>query len=376
MFFALAQASGSLSVAGLVTAAVNLGVVMLGPMRARVVDRLGRRVLPAFALAYAACGAGLLLCAYARAPLGVVMAAGAMMGACPPPLGAAMRTAWSEIAPQGAMRTRAYSLDAVVEEVIFTAGPLAASLAIALVDPLAAVGAGFTLMIVGAAAFGSGPATRARTSAGQAGRQPRARVLRIPRFWTLLLTLAGVFCALGLLDIAVPVTAAHAGSPEAAGYLLAALSASSAAGGLLFGRRRWARPWHVLLSYVPAILAVLIALMSLTSTLWLLAVGLALTGLVLAPSLIMGYLIADELAPDEGRTEASAWLNTASNAGATVGMAVGGLLAEGPTTALLFVAASLVLLATALGPGRALSRGQTTVLAATQYLPGNVGPHQ
>ncbi|WP_146069917.1 hypothetical protein [Cryobacterium sp. M15] len=38
--------------------------------------------------------------------------------------------------------------------------------------------------------------------------------------------------------------------------------------------------------------------------------------LFLAPSLVTGYLLADDLTAPEVRTEASSWINTAVNAGA------------------------------------------------------------
>ncbi|TFD28814.1 hypothetical protein [Cryobacterium lyxosi] len=40
--------------------------------------------------------------------------------------------------------------------------------------------------------------------------------------------------------------------------------------------------------------------------------------LFLAPSLVTGYLLADDVTAPEVRTEASSWINTAVNAGAAV----------------------------------------------------------
>lgn len=69
-------------------------------------------------------------------------------------------------------------------------------------------------------------------------------------------------------------------------------------------------------------------LVSQVDTLGLFAAGLALVGLFLAPSLITGYLIADTIVPASGRTEASTWINTSVNLGASLASAAAGIAIE------------------------------------------------
>jgi len=357
LFFSIAQATGSLGTAGLTAAALNLTVVVCGPGRARLVDRFGRRVLPAMAVLYAVSTALLLWIAHAHAPTPYLLLAGALVGACPPPLGPSMRGVWAEITPEGPLRLRAFSLDAVVEEVLFTVGPLLAGLAIAVADPRAALVLALALMIGGSAVFGFGPRTSSTREASPGKlEEPSRGLLRTPGFTPMLLTLTGLFAAMGLVDVAIPVTAAHAGSPASAGWLMAGLSAGSAVGGLLFGRRTWATPFARLLPRAALLLAALIAILIVLSPLWLLAAGLVVTGLLLSPGLIMAYALADELAPAQVRTRSSIWVNTAGNAGVTMGTALAGALADHVPTQLLYAVAALVLLATAALPGRLLAR--------------------
>lgn len=361
LFFTVAGASGSLSAAGLSAAALNLTVVVAGPLRARLVDRCGRRVLPLLALLYAASTALLVTAAYADAPLPVLLALAALAGACPPPLGPAMRVAWAQLTPEGPLRLRAYSLDAVVEEILFTAGPLLTGVAIAAAAPQAALVAAFGLLITGAALFGFAPGPPAAASAPASSAAPgRARLLRSPRFVAMLLIVAGFFGGLGLVDVAVPVAAVAAGSPAAAGYLLAALSAGSVVGGLLFGRRTWRTPFAALLPRAAGLLGVLVVVLALLPSLWLLGVGLLLAGLVLSPGLIMAYALAEQLSPESARTEASVWVNTACNAGITAGTALAGLLADAAPRWLLFALGGALVLAAAAIPGRLLSRPATS----------------
>ncbi|MCP2324086.1 MFS family permease [Hamadaea flava] len=359
LFFTVAQATGSLGTAGLTAAALNLTVVLCGPGRARLIDRFGRRVLPAFASLYAVSTTLLVWAAQAHAPTPLLLLAAALVGACPPPLGPTMRTVWADLMPEGPLRLRALSLDAVVEEVLFTAGPLITGVAIAIADPRVALALALALMITGSAVFGFGPPTSrtpATADAADAATEAGVGLLRSPGFLPMLFTLAGLFAAMGLVDVAVPVTAAHAGTPATAGWLLAGMSAGSAVGGLLFGRRTWATPFARLLPKVALLLAALVAGLILLSPLWMLAAGLIVTGLLLSPSLIMAYALADELAPAGARTRASVWVNTAGNAGITTGTALAGALADHVPAQLLYAVAALVLLGTAALPGRRLAR--------------------
>jgi len=60
----------------------------------------------------------------------------------------------------------------------------------------------------------------------------------------------------------------------------------------------------------------------------LLAVLLIVLGLFVAPAVVTGYLLSDDLTPAIARTEASTWFNTASNAGAAAAAALAGILVQ------------------------------------------------
>ncbi|MFJ4770235.1 hypothetical protein ACIP88_14100 [Streptomyces uncialis] len=73
------------------------------------------------------------------------------------------------------------------------------------------------------------------------------------------------------------------------------------------------------------IAAVLVARLD---TLGLFAAGLALVGFFLAPCLITGYLIAETTVPGTSGTEASAWINTSLNLGASPASAAAGIVID------------------------------------------------
>ena len=183
--------------------------------------------------------------------------------------------------------------------------------------------------------------------------------LREPGFGSLVVALVGLGVVLGTVEVAAPAFAQRHDSPAATGLLLAALSLGSVAGGLLYGARSWplTRSWQllVLVTAQALVSAVLLTARSVT----LLAALLVVLGLFLAPARVTGYLLSDDLTPPETRTEASTWINTASNAGAAASAALAGVLVDryGPATAFAAGSALVGLCVLLAGRSRALRAG-------------------
>lgn len=79
----------------------------------------------------------------ATTPAWVFIALAAFIGLFVPPLGAAMRALWAIVTPNMQARTKAYSLDAVAEELLFTIGPVVISFVVAVTSPAFAIEQGF-----------------------------------------------------------------------------------------------------------------------------------------------------------------------------------------------------------------------------------------
>jgi hypothetical protein len=275
--------TGSLALAGASSAAIALASGLLAPVRGRLVDRYGqRRCLPAMAIAFAAALAGMVAvtrpgAATVPATAGLAAAAGAVA----PPLGASMRVLWLSLVGQGPRLQTAYALDAVLDELLFVAGPLVAGGLATLYRPEAGVLATAGLAVAGTLGFVASPVSRAQagTAAGRSGRAGWAGALSRPGMRTLALSLAGVGAAIGIWEIGLVGAAREAGSAEAASLMLAA----------------WAA---------------------------------ALVGLVMAPLESSAYVLAAELAPPGTLTESGTWMTTAINVTGAVGLAVAGSLAD------------------------------------------------
>jgi MFS family permease len=322
-------ATGSFAVAGAAVGAYALPS-LLAPYKSRLVDRAGvRRTLTCLGLGYAAVLALIGACAVGgvvTAPPYLLLAAAS--GVLSPPAGPVMRGIWAALSPDEAGRSTAYSLDAVAEEGLFAVGPLLVGAVLLVASPVTALAVTAGLALVGASALGLSRAAAAvsvpvRPALGRSLLGP----LLLPGLRWVVVAMLAVGFALAPLEVGVVARATQAGSPAAAGYLLAVLSVGSAAGGLLWGRLRRPPTTGVLLA-VMAVLGLGTAFAGLIPSLPGLGVVLALTGAAIAPAFVVAYVLTDRIVDDGVRTEANTWVATAANVGGAAGAAVAGLLIE------------------------------------------------
>lgn len=241
----------------------------------------------------------------------------------------------------------------MAEEVLFVTGPLLVAAIVLVAPPAAALVVAGMLSVIGTMAMTRSPATISRSSAGARPGGRSARPLRQLGFRPLLMAMLGVGVVLGTVEVPVPAFAHQHHHAAAAGPLLSVLSIGSAAGGLLYGRRTWNLRAGVRVLLLAGGLSLASGTLILASETPLLAAILLILGLLLAPALITGYLLADHLSPTGAGTEASSWINTATNAGAAAGAALAGLLVDHHG------------IPTALATGAGLAAG-CTLLAATR----------
>ncbi|MCX7961851.1 MAG: hypothetical protein N2653_09805, partial [Burkholderiales bacterium] len=123
------QASNSFAVGGLASGFYVAGLAVAAPFLGRSIDRLGARptlIACAFAYPIALAGAGFSFALGAPNIVGLLLCAGA--GACFPPVTASVRSFFSLRLRDDAELATAYSLESVLIEVIFIAGPLLVAL--------------------------------------------------------------------------------------------------------------------------------------------------------------------------------------------------------------------------------------------------------
>ncbi|MFD8814925.1 MFS transporter [Streptomyces sp. NPDC059627] len=347
VLLSVTRATGSYALSGLVMALFGGSAVVLMPVRAALVDRYGpRRALPPMAAAYSSVLC--LLAALTWRPGGPPVALAVtvtLAGCCAPPLGPTMRAVWGRLAEDPALLRRAYSLDGVAEELLYVSGPALVGLLLRFGPPPAGLLLSAVLMLTGTCAFVVSPAVRGavppkRKTGRTPGRFPAAPVVAV----------AGLGLALSAADLLVMAFAEQRSySTQVVPWVLGALSAGSAAGGLLNGVVEWRRPAAERLAWLSAGLGVVLVVAGFAPGMWALAGAMAVAGAFVAPVLTTAYLLADESAGEGERTRAGAWVNAAVNAGSSGGSAVAGLLAGRLPVAVCFALAGGVAVVSAAG---------------------------
>ena len=336
------QTGGSYATAGLVAGcyAVSLGVT--APLLGRLIDRVGQtRVLLGCAAVCAAAFVALAVAAQAGSPALLPVLA-ALGGASLPPVAACLRALWSELLGRGAELQAAFSVEAIVQELIFVIGPPLVALLAAAFAPAAAMVGIAVLLLAGVGAFAGAPASRAwrpqRRAADWAG------PLRSPGIRAVLVCIVVLAAAFGAVEVAVPAAAERLGSRTLAGPLLALWAVGSMLGGLAFGGRGTGRPAERRLVGMLVLVAAGIAVLALTATRFQLGAGMVAAGLGIAPAIACLYLLVDRLAPAGTVTEAFTWVNSGFGIGIAMGNAGGGGVVHraGPDAVFLLAAAAVV----------------------------------
>ena len=372
MVMLVQQVTGLYAVAGIVTGAFALATAVGAPIWGRLMDRHGQPwVLLPIALVSGVAIAAVALATVAHASPGVLVALAIVSGVFFPPLSPAMRAAWRVIFHDDALRRFGYALDASAVELIFVLGPLLLSLLAAFLPPVVPLLVSASLLVIGtvlycltdaartrpqvvasasgagstepdawaAGAPGSGPGP---VAPGSTGGQPVGRFARAASGSAftapgiaLMLVVSGLMAVgFGQLDTAIVATADEVlGSTTMLGILFGFIAGGSCIGGIAYGARSWPGsdrgrlvvllstfaaalvPWPFLLVLEHPPLPVLFAL-------------LFVTGLTIAPALIIFQQLLDELAPPHQMTEAQSLLSASQTTGAAAGMAIAGFTVD------------------------------------------------
>ena len=272
--------------------------------------------------------AALVIAANAEhAPTWVLALCALCGGATFPQVPAAMRSVWSALVEDADQRETAYAMVSIVFEVAVVTAPALVAAIVAVSSPQVAV--------LAAAALGAGASVAfTLTSASRRWRGVPHEVgwlgpLGAPGMRTVFGVLAAFGTAVGIVQVAVPAFAAQRGSAAAGGVLLAALSAGSLIGGLVYGARSWP-------GATPRRLAVLLLGLgsgvrpagrrrqrrSRSPRCWCSA------GCCWRPTTVIGSTLLDTVAPSGTVTEAFTVMVMAIVVGTAVGNAIGGSIVE------------------------------------------------
>lgn len=344
----LSQLRGSYALAGAVSASFVLTYALVSPQVSRWVDRRGQsRVLP-LATAISVLGLLLLLGAtWWQAPDWILFA-GAVLAGFMPSMSAMVRARWTAIYRGQDRLQTAYSLETVLDEVTFIAGPpLSVGLAVA-VFPQAGVLAAVVLLIAGVSALllqkGSEPPIQVQ----EQGSRPSVLRLNSVRLLALLMVAMGV--VVGTVDIVSVAFAEQMGQPGAASLVLSAYALGSCVAGLVFGGLKLNIPLHRLLLLGGLATAATTLPLLLVASVAQLAGAVLLAGLFFAPTMTVAMSLVERVVPEQQLTEGMTWLLAGLNIGVAMGAAASGRMVDqgGASSGFmvaLYAAALIVLLA-------------------------------
>lgn len=375
------SARDNYSQAGAVTAAFTLAVAIGTPFWGSRLDVYGQsKVLLPLGLVSGGLLIALTLSIARGASMPVLFVLAAGVGLAFPPISPAMRGAWRVLLEADEERRAAFALEGVIIEVVFVAGPLLISSLLLFGPaelPLLITSA---LLAVGAAGYSlTGAARRWRPEPHADGGSYRGRSpLRSIGVLMAIAVALMVALAFGLLDVSLAATAQTVlGDQKLVGLLFMAVAGGSAIGGTVFGALRlpWPERSLVAVSLTGFLIGAIIVTVLLNSGVRSAAVlmpALFITGLSIAPALIMLANLVDAHADRDRLNEAQGWLSTAFTGGAAAGTAIAGFVVDagGPVrsfTAIVMVLPVAVLVALL---GRRLWRSSGVAEPTPAKVPG------
>lgn len=317
---------GSFALAGAVSAALGLGLAAGAPLLGRLIDRRGQTgVLTVTAtIATAAVVIAGVLPAGTSPALLLVLAV--VTGAAAPPIAPCLRALFGRNL-QAEERHGALALDAALQEVSFTVGPLVFVTALAAVSPRLGLLSAGAALLAGTLTFAASP--ESRDVPADASARPRGGALAVAGIRTLLLVAAGMGAAYGATEVALVGAADAVHSDAVLGVLLAGWSIPSLIAGLVSAQRGAPADQARALVLLTAATAFPTAALAFMPNVWTLGLMLAASGAIAAPMFATLYSLVGQVAVPGTTTEAFTWLGSGLFAGLALGGAVGGGLISG-----------------------------------------------
>ncbi|MDQ6851335.1 MAG: MFS transporter [Actinomycetota bacterium] len=333
--------TGHYGFAGVLSATYVLGAVPGNPLLARLIDRYGQRrmLLPASAVTLAAVVV-LAVLLEDDAPDAALAVPTFIAGFSYLSVGSLVRARWSLVLAGRPELGTAYSLESVLDEVIFVFGPLIATLIATHADPIIVLYVCCVLIGVGALWLSTQRGTEPMPH--PAGGPPHPSALRHRGVVLLSVGAAGMGALFASAEVTMVAFCGQHGQRGLSGLVLALFAAGSGTAGLVYGARTWRASVLARYRLQAVIFAVLPILFLAATDVVVLAVCAFVVGLATAPTLITAFGLVEQLVPGTSLTEGLAWVLTGLNIGYGAGAAlVGGIAdAHGARVAFLVAIAS------------------------------------
>ena len=316
--------------AGSTMGAMTAAQAVVGPVLGRTVDVHGpTRVLLVTAGGHGIFGSALTIAVINDSSTASLVSLAFFTGTTVAPIGAIVRGRWTSLLREEPEHLRtAYSMESSADELIYIGGPIVAVGLAHIVSPMASFLVAVVVTVLGSALLCAAGVLVSHSSERYEVRKPAAALSslslwRIPGFPMLLLSYAGLGLFLGAVDVSVVATA----GPEA-GVVLSVLGIASLCSALSLGslptrwNLHWARPASGLL------IAVMCGGAFWADSLVLLAGLMAMAGLAISPTLVLGADAMRSISPSQQISEAFTWSSSTITAFLGLGSFASGWLTE------------------------------------------------
>ncbi|MEU7481567.1 MFS transporter [Lentzea sp. NPDC042327] len=325
----LALPTGQYGKAALVSGCWTIGNALGSPVAGIVADRFGQRrtlllsIFAHFALATMTLGSVAL-----DAPLPATLLLALLLGVSAVNTGPMTRARWATMWPDGSTeRSAAYSVETVLDEVVFAIGPLLTAALAIQVSPYLAVASAVLLTACGATwlLFQRHTEPPRQPPVARVHRRLAARYPGMPLLLVLLLAL-GATC--GAAEVLLVARSAELGQPGGAGLVLTCFAVGSGVSAVLYGSRTRSGPTSLRLALSASAFGLLPALYLTADSLLVLMACSAVNGLSMAPTIINAFHLLDELVPVAIQTEGMNWVWSSLSLGFGAGTATVGRIAD------------------------------------------------
>ncbi|MCX5586347.1 MFS transporter [Streptomyces erythrochromogenes] len=321
--------TGSYGSAGIVAAVTGISMALSAPLMGIFTDRFGQSaVLVPVVLAHSAAVSGLAALALAGAPVWALALAAVPTGASVPQVGPMVRARWAARLEGSPLLPTAAAFESVTDEFTFVVGPVLATALCTGVHPAAGLVTEATLTLIGGLLFAARRASQPRTHAPSATGEKRAFALSYPGLRVLIFAFLGIGAVFGGMQVSLAAFSNEIGNPGANGLLYGVFAAGNMIAGIAMGAVAWkiGPRRRLILGYI-GLTAAASVLWAAHSMILLGALGLVV-GLFIAPALITGYTMVEQLVPANARTEAFTWLTGSIAFGQAIAVILAGRLTD------------------------------------------------
>ena len=321
---------GNYTVAGLAIAASTVGAAFSAPILGRLVALYGIKVIVISCSLISPIG--FLLLAFAPLTEGQAILTALALGLFVPPIQPAARAVYPTLVKSESVRNNLFSVDAILQEVIWIVGPVLTTILIATTNTVVPLVVMVFVQIIGGLWFAllpqvqGAPIPRSKKKMGSVLRTPLVRIMIVVN-----LLFVGSFSA---LEIGAVAAVGEAG----AGFVLAMLSIGSVVGALAFGHR--ARSPMALTKQLGVVLiGDLLIFFNAKDPLWL-GICLFISGIGVALAFATMSAIIAKSIPLDDTPEVYGWIGSGQNIGYGFGAALAGVLVDNISSTASFAFAS------------------------------------